>query len=136
MFTFGEITLIETKLELLHYLLIPTTKRLTFDILWQHEVTRWDGDDDGDYYTFKATNGYEVISRSVMDIQSERIWLLGGSSEERAVRSGSMVFGDNYRRDKALANFHQALQEWNDDWEARLIARTTRYNALNALLIT
>jgi hypothetical protein len=114
------------KLDLIHYVLIPTTKRLTFDILMQNGMTIWDGDDDGDYHTFRATNGYEVISRSVMDIQSERIWLWGASNEERAERSGSMVFGDNYRRDKAMANFHQALQEWNDDWEARLIADSTR----------
>jgi hypothetical protein len=124
------------ELELLHYVLIPTTKRLTFDIIWQDPMTIWEGDDDGDYHTFKATNGYEVISRSVMDIQSERIWLWGGSTEERAVRSGSMVFGDNFKRDKAFDNFQKALQEWNDDWMARYYANQSRYNALNALLIT
>jgi hypothetical protein len=113
-------------LSLIEYDLIPTTKRLTFDIIRQDPMTQWEGDDDGEYYTFTASNGYQVISRSVMDIQSERIWLLGGSTEERALRSGSMVFGDNFKRDKALANFHQALQEWNDDWEARFIAATTQ----------
>lgn len=110
------------KLDLLHYVLIPTTKRLTFDIIWQHEATIWTGDDDGDFHVFKATNGYEVISRSVMDIQTERIWLWGASTEDRAVRSGSMVFGNNDKRDKAYVAFHEALQEWNDDWDARFLA--------------
>lgn len=105
-----------TKLDLLHYHLIPTTKRLTFDIVWQYPETIWQGDDDGDYYSFRASNGYEVISRSVMDIQSERIWLLGGSKEERALRSGSMVFGSNEKRDLAYHAFNKALIEWDLHW--------------------
>lgn len=108
------------KLELLHYELIATTKRLTFDIIWQHPDTIWQGDDDGDYYIFPADNGYEVISRSVMDIQTERIWLWGASKEERANRSGSMVFGCNAKRDQAEAKFHQALREWNNYWMEKL----------------
>ena len=104
------------KLDFLHYLLIPTTKRLTFDIVWQHPVTIWQGDDDGDFHIFRASNGYEVISRSVMDIQTERVWLFGASMEDRALRSGSMVFGSNEKRDKAETAFHQALNEWDKDW--------------------
>jgi len=109
-----------TKLDHLHYLLIPTTKRLTFDIIWQRNTTRWLGEDDGDFYVFKASNGYEVISRSVMDIQTERIWLLGGSVEDRAFRSGSMVFGNNEKRDKALVEFHKALKEWDFYWTMKI----------------
>jgi hypothetical protein len=106
----------EAELELIHYRLIRTTKRLTFDIIWQHPETKWYGDDDGEYYIFKASNGYEVISRSVMDIQTERVWLLGASQEDRAFRSGSMVFGTNEKRDKAFDNFRQAILEWNYHW--------------------
>ena len=105
-----------TILKLIRYQLIPTTKRLTFDIVWQHPKTKWHGDDDGDYYVFIASNGYEVISRSVMDIQTERVWLLGASYEDRAFRSGSMVFGNNEKRDKAFHEFHKAIQEWDDHW--------------------
>lgn len=108
------------QLEHLHYLLIPTTKRLTFDIVWQDNRTRWMGDDDGDFYVFKASNGYEVISRSVMDIQTERVWLLGGSLEDRAFRSGSMVFGNNEKRNKAYNEFTKALKEWDDHWTMKL----------------
>lgn len=108
------------KLELLHYELIATTKRLTFDIDWQHPDTIWRGDDDGDYHVFKAPYGYEVISRSVMDIQSERIWLWGASKEQRAERSGSMVFGCNNKRDLAEVKFHVALSKWNDYWMEKL----------------
>lgn len=125
----------ETKLELLHYVLIPTTKRLTFDILWQDEMTIWKGSDDGDYYFFRSSNRYEIMSRSVMDIQTERIWLWGASREERAFRSGTMNFGDNYKRDKALAGFHQALQEWNDDWMARYLASQSNPNVFQRGII-
>ena len=108
-------------LDCITYRLVKTTKRLTFDIIDQHWRTKWDGDDDGDYYVFKASNGYEVISRSVMDIQTERVWLLGASSEDRAIRSGSMVFGNNEKRDRAYESFHQAIREWNDHWVEKII---------------
>ena len=52
--------------------LIKTTRRLTFDIVYQDPKTIWMGDDDGEYHRFVASNGYEVISRSRMDIQTER----------------------------------------------------------------
>ncbi|MNP52985.1 hypothetical protein D3C76_1474190 [compost metagenome] len=67
------------------------------------------GEDDGNYFTFTASNGYQVISRSRMDIQTERIWLLGALGNER---SGSMVFSSNEKRDAALEQFHQAMFEW------------------------
>jgi hypothetical protein len=98
------------------YRLVKTTKRLTFDILYQNQAAEvtWYGEDDGDYHKFTASNGYEVISRSVMDINTERLWLWGASLEDRAERSGSMVFGSNEKRDKAYEAFHQALWEWDD----------------------
>ncbi len=93
----------------IEYQIIPTTNRLTFDIEWQHPQTLYKGDDDGDYFKFIASNGYEVISRSRMDIQTERIWLLGAKEKDR---SGSMVFSSNEKRDKALVEFHKAINEW------------------------
>jgi hypothetical protein len=98
-------------LTLLEYSLIKTTRRLTFDIHYQHPSVIWTGDDDGDYMRFVASNGYEVISRSRMDIQTERLWLLGAKHEEE-VRSGSMVFSSDEKRDAAYARFVDALNEW------------------------
>ena len=95
--------------DIIVYQLLKTKRRLTFDILYQREDTRYRGEDDGDYFTFRASNGYEVISRSRMDIQTERLWLLGASDDER---SGSMVFSSDEKRDKAHENFVQALREW------------------------
>ena len=96
---------------LLHYYLIKTTRRLTFDIIDQRLSTIWTGDDDGDYFRFTASNGYEVISRSRMDIQTERIWLLGAKRFSEP-RSGTMVFSSDEKRDKAFNMFVQALDEW------------------------
>lgn len=96
---------------LLEYSLIKTKRRLTFDILSQDLGTIHKGDDDGDYPKFTASNGYEVISRSRMDIQTERIWLLGAMHKKEA-RSGTMVFSDDKKRDAAYDNFVQALNEW------------------------
>lgn len=89
--------------------LIKTEKRITFDIVWQADHTRYRGDDDGDYFIFTASNGYQVISRSRMDIQTERIWLLGASEE---TRSGTMIFSSNTKRDIAYSKFEVALTEW------------------------
>jgi hypothetical protein len=93
----------------LKYVLIKTKQRLTFDVLWQREDTRYYGEDDGDYFFYRATNRYEVISRSRMDIQTERVWLLGASVHDR---SGSMVFSSDEKRDIAYLNFIFALEEW------------------------
>lgn len=89
------------------------TKRLVFDIKWQHPDLIWRGDDDGDYYLFTASNGYQIISRSRMDIQTERLWLLGAKCDTvDGSRSGTMVFSDNQKRDFALSQFRQAMTEW------------------------
>jgi hypothetical protein len=95
--------------DILVFQLLKTKRRLTFDIIYQREDTRYRGEDDGQYFTFKATNGYEVISRSRMDIQTERLWLLGAADDER---SGSMVFSSDEKRDRAYDNFIRALSEW------------------------
>lgn len=97
--------------DVLIYKLIKTTRRLTFDIVWQDERTIYKGDDDGDYFTFTASNGYQVISRSRMDIQTERLWLLGAKHKEES-RSGSMVFSSDEKRDAAYDKFIVAIDEW------------------------
>jgi hypothetical protein len=99
---------------LLDYKIIKTTRRLTFDILYQNPLVQFDGADDDDYFKFTASNGYEVISRSRMDIQTERIWLLGGTHDESSIRSGTMIFSSDEKRDKAYINFELALKEWAD----------------------
>lgn len=109
---------------LLEYILIKTKQRLTFDIISQHEDVRYKGDDDGDYHFFRASNRYEVISRSRMDIQTERIWLLGGQPHER---SGTMVFSSDEKRDKAYENFKFALNEWATTHNGVAIDKTKEY---------
>lgn len=96
----------------LMYSLIRTTKRLTFDIHLQHPAFQHHGTDDNGYLHMTATNGYEVISRSRMDIQTERIWLRGGTLDEAAHRSGTMVFSSDEKAAIAEAKFHQALKEF------------------------
>ena len=91
--------------------LFKTTKRLTFGIICQPDHTIFKGEDDGDYLKFVASNGYEVISRSRMDIQTERLWLLGAKWKEES-RSGTMVFSSDEARDKAYDNFLLAINEW------------------------
>lgn len=95
--------------DIIHYAIIKTKKRLTFDIVFQHPQTRHQGEDDGDYYSFTASNGYQIFSRSRMDIQTERLWLLGASEDER---SGSMVFSTDEKRDLAYTQFQKAIDEW------------------------
>lgn len=95
--------------DIIQYLLIKTTQRLTFDILYQRQDTIYQGPDDGDYYLFVASNGYELHSRSRMDIQTERLWLLGAKAN---ARSGSMVFSSNEKRDQAFDQFEAAINEW------------------------
>jgi hypothetical protein len=95
--------------DILQFELIKTNRRLTFEISYQREDTRYRGPDEGDFFTFTASNGYEVISRSRMDIQTERLWLLGAKENER---SGTMVFSSNEKRDRAYIEFLLALEEW------------------------
>lgn len=97
--------------DILKYRLIKTNRRLTFDIEWQSDHFRYFGTDDGTYSRFTASNNWEVISRSRMDIQYERIWLHGGVTDEH-YRSGSMVFPNNEKRDEAYNAAQKALQEW------------------------
>lgn len=92
---------------LLSYRLIPTKRRLTFEI--QSQDMRFCGITDDDFITFKASNGVEIISRSRMDIQTDRLWLLGCGPDER---SGSMVFSSDEKRDKMFGEFQDALLEW------------------------
>lgn len=95
--------------DIIVFQLLKTKRRLTFDILYQREDTRYRGEDDGEYFTFPSSNGYCVISRSRMDIQTERIWLLGASDEER---SGTMIFSSDEKRDNAYNCFIQVLTDW------------------------
>lgn len=98
--------------EMLSYRLVKTTKRLTFDIIYQSPALTFDGADDEDYYMFIASNGYQVMSRSRLDIQTERIWLRGGTNDDIANRSGTMVFSSNEKRDKAFDGFNLAIKEF------------------------
>lgn len=91
----------------LSYRLIPTRQRLTFEIIDQD--MRFCGKTDDDYLVYKASNGIDIISRSRMDIQTDRLWLLGCGPNER---SGSMVFSSNEKRDAMFDKFQIALQEW------------------------
>ena len=91
----------------LRYRLIKTKQRLTFDILDQD--MRFCGATDEDYLTYRAANGVEIISRSRMDIQTDRLWLLGCKPNER---SGSMVFSSDEKRDREFTRFQSALTEW------------------------
>jgi len=91
----------------LTYRLIPTKQRLTFEILYQD--MRFCGKTDDDYLVYKASNGIDIISRSRMDIQTDRLWLLGCGPDER---SGSMVFSSDSKRDSMFEKFQIALQEW------------------------
>jgi hypothetical protein len=95
--------------DIIKYQLIKTKQRLTFDILFQREDTIYRGPDDGDYYLFIASNGYELHSRSRMDIHTERLWLLGAKENSR---SGSTVYSSDEKRDKAYDQFVAALTEW------------------------
>lgn len=97
---------------LLSYRLVKTTKRLTFDIIYQSPSITFNGSDDEDYYMFIASNGYQVMSRSRLDIQTERVWLKGGTNDDIAKRSGTMVFSSNEKRDKAFDGFNLAIKEF------------------------
>ena len=105
--------------EFLDYRLIKATKRLVFDIIKQDPRTIYTEKDDIGF-KFVASNGYEVISRSRMDIQTERLWLLGGSQDQASNRSGTMVFSSNTKRDKADVEFVKAIEEWNKYWSIGL----------------
>lgn len=94
--------------EILKYRLIKTKRRITFEIIFQ-DMDLFCGNTDDDYELFKASNGIEIISRSRMDVQTDRLWLLGCGPDER---SGSMVFSSDEKRDKMFELFQDALVEW------------------------
>jgi len=103
---------------ILSYYLYKTAKRLTFDIKQQAEYTKYKGEDFvGSGFVFKASNGYEVISRSRMDIQTERMWLHGATTNGTEHRSGTMVFSSDRKRDSAFDEFNKALVEWGENYE-------------------
>lgn len=95
--------------EVISYQLIKTKQRLTFDIRWQHPESIYQGNDDSDYYKFVASNGYEINSRSSMDIQTGKLWLLGTKEHER---SATLEFRSDTERDIAYEEIKQALTEW------------------------
>ncbi len=64
---------------------------------------------DDTYLMFKASNGVEIISRSRMDIQTDRLWLVGCKPNER---SGSMVFSSDEKRDREFDRFQEGILEW------------------------
>ena len=55
-----------------------------------------------------------------MDIQTERLWLLGGKYKEEE-RSGTMVFSSNEKRDLAYDNFLIALHEWAEVYDGEIL---------------
>jgi hypothetical protein len=91
---------------ILIYQLIPTCRRLTFDIHYQDNS--WDGTEET-RMVYRHDNGVEIISQSQMDIQTDRLWILG---EKGHTRSGSMVFSDDLKRDKQEKKFDEALLGW------------------------
>jgi hypothetical protein len=91
----------------LRYRLIKTRQRLTFDVLDQDMI--FCGINDENYLTFRASNGVEIISRSRMDIQTDRLWLIGCKPNER---SGSVVFSSDEKRDREFDRFQKAILEW------------------------
>lgn len=99
---------------LLTYRLIRTTKRIIFEIVEQTDEVTFNGSDDDNYYSFLASNNFMIISRSRMDVQTERLWLKGGTNDAIAFRSGTMVFDSNEKRDKAYYGFLKAIDEWAD----------------------
>lgn len=98
--------------DVLTYRLVQFRKRIVFDILHQRDDTIWKGEDDGDYFMFIASNDFQIISRSRMDVQTERLWLRGAKNDPHADRSGTMVFAMQDMLDRAYPKFHAALAEW------------------------
>jgi hypothetical protein len=97
---------------IIKYSLIRTLGRLTFDIHEQDDDHRYWGPDDGIFWRFQASNGYEVISRSRMDIETDRIWILGGATDGRSQRSGTMPVSSEETLTKMIPAYHKALHDW------------------------
>jgi hypothetical protein len=98
----------EPYIPLLEYKLISTHRRLTFDIYSQSD--KWIGTEEMPK-RFMAENGVEIISQSQMDIQTDRLWILG---ERGITRSGSMVFSSDEKRDAMFKRFQAAITEWSN----------------------
>ena len=91
------------------YSLFKANRRLVFDIHHQDPVIIYRGADDGEYFYYKTPNGYEIMSRSRMDLHTERIWVVGAKAHER---SGSVVLSSNEKRDKVADEIHLAIFQW------------------------
>lgn len=90
--------------------LIKTTKRITFEIIYQSpSITN---QDENGIDQFTASNGYEVISEHRMDIQSRRIWLFGASNDQPAERSGTLAIPTQKMCDDTFPEFLQALKDY------------------------
>jgi hypothetical protein len=48
-----------------------------------------------------------------MDIQTDRLWLIGCKPNER---SGSMVFSSDEKRDREFDRFQEALLDWAQNY--------------------
>lgn len=101
--------------------LIKTTKRITFDIEYQHpDVTNTD---EFGIKEFRASNGYDVISEHRMDIQSRRIWLHGASHDQPADRSGTMAVPTREMTEDSFNGFLIALREWAEHHDGDIDVR-------------
>ena len=95
---------------ILKFSLTSTTNRLTFDIEFQADEIRFSEKcSNYYYYYFIASNGVEIISRSLMGIQTGGIWLRGA---EPNARSGTMVFPSNAERDRFCKLVVAAIEEF------------------------
>lgn len=90
--------------------LIKTKKRITFEIRYQHKKIT-NQKEDG-IISWRATNGYEIISEHRMDIQSRRILLRGAADDEPAQRSGTLALPTQKMCDDTYPEFLDALEEW------------------------
>lgn len=90
--------------------LIKTTKRITFEIMYQSPLIT--NEDENGIDQFRASNGYEIISEHRMDIQSRRIWLLGAANDQSAQRSGTLAIPTQDMCDETFPQFLEALEEY------------------------
>lgn len=109
---------------LLECFLIKTKKRITFDILYQHP--RVTNSDPLNMKVFRASNGYEVISEHRMDIQSRRVWLLGASNDEPAMRSGTLALPVQSMCDETFPEFLECLGQWAEHNQGMVVITIVR----------
>lgn len=107
---------------LLEAWLIKTTKRLTFQIVFQaFDVTNRD---INDIKQFRASNGYDIISEHRMDIQSRRIWLLGAENDQPSIRSGTMATPTQALCDDGFTGTISAFNEWANHNDGYVLLHT------------